>query len=174
MVPSLSTSYRRHLPCLTHCNRYALHIVDTIRVGKNESSLLTEGMKSTKDFLFFLTPESEDEKPKKPERKAPVQPRANGTPAKYAVAGKMLRNNRRAAQDEVHQTAAARLAEHQRELHEKLQAEGLAKYSEGGGEKGGKEGKGWKKFQSYRGEGALPPEVDRLRVWDPFRFKSDH
>ena len=69
-----------------------------------------------------------------------------------------------AAQDDVHQSAAARLAEHQRELHEKLQAEGLAKYSEEGGEKSGKEGKGWKKFQSYRGEGALPPEVERLRV----------
>ena len=26
------------------------------------------------------------------------------------------------------------------------------------------EGKGWKKFQSYKGEGALPQEADRLRV----------
>ncbi|KAJ3824085.1 FACT complex subunit SPT16 [Lentinula raphanica] len=145
-------------------SKYALHIVDTIKVGKNGSTFLTDGMKSTKDFLFFLTPESEDDKPKKPERKAPVQPRANGTPSKYTVAGKMLRNNRRAAQDEVHQTAAAKLAEHQRELHAKLQEEGLEKYSEGGGEKGGKEGKGWKKFQSYRGEGALPNDVDRLKI----------
>jgi hypothetical protein len=28
----------------------------------------------------------------------------------------------------------------------------------------GKEGKGWKKFLSYKGEGALPSEVDNLRV----------
>ncbi|KIK63712.1 hypothetical protein GYMLUDRAFT_162320 [Collybiopsis luxurians FD-317 M1] len=145
-------------------SKYALHIVDTIRVGKDGSTLLTDGMKSTKDFLFFLTPESDDDKPKKPERKAPVQPRANGSPVKPSVAGKVLRNNRRAAQDEVHQTAAAKLQEHQRELLDKLQQEGMTKYSEGGGEKSGKEGKGWKKFQSYRGEGALPPEVDRLRI----------
>jgi nucleosome binding factor SPN SPT16 subunit len=61
-------------------------------------------------------------------------------------------------------TATAKLAEHQRELREKLQADGLQKYSEDGGGAGGKEGKGWKKFQSYKGEGALPPEVDKLRV----------
>ena len=78
--------------------------MDTIRVGKDKSTLLTEGMKSTKDFLFFLTPESDDDKPKKTERKAPTQPRANGSPAKLAVAGKVLRNNnRRAAQDDVNE-----------------------------------------------------------------------
>jgi hypothetical protein len=32
----------------------------------------------------------------------------------------------------------------------------------------GKEGKGWKKFQSYKGDGALPSEVDKLRVGFPF------
>lgn len=81
------------------------------------------------------------------------------------VAGKVLRNQtRRAAQDEVHTTAASRLAEHQRELHEKLQTDGTQRFSEDGGGTGGKEGKGWKKFQSYKGEGALPSEVDRLRV----------
>ena len=125
---------------------------------------MTEGMKGAKDCLFFLTGESEDEKPQKSERKkASTQPRANGSPAKKTAGTKVLRNNRRAAQDEVHQTAAAKLAEHQRELHEKLQAEGLAKYSEeGGGTK--KEEKGWKKFQSYKGDGALPPDIDKLRV----------
>ncbi|KAK7043799.1 FACT complex subunit spt16 [Paramarasmius palmivorus] len=143
---------------------YALHLVDTIRVGSNGSSILTEGLKSTKDTLFFLTPESEDEKPQKSERKAPVQPRANGTPAKKTAGTKVLRTNRRAAADEVHQTAAAKLAEHQKELHEKLQAEGLAKFSEEGKGTSGKEGKGWKKFQSYKGEGALPPDVDKLRA----------
>lgn len=131
----------------------------------NKSSFLTEGTRSPKDTLFFLTPESEDEKPKKSERQPPVLPRSNGSPPKKTVGGKVLRNqNRRAVQDEVHMTAAAKLAEHQRELREKLQADGLQKYSEDGGGSGGKEGKGWKKFQSYKGEGALPLEVDKLRV----------
>ncbi|ESK83469.1 fact complex subunit spt16 [Moniliophthora roreri MCA 2997] len=144
---------------------YALHLVDTIKVDSDKSSLLTEGTKSTKDCLFFLTPDSEeDEKPQKSDRKPLTQPRANGTPAKKTAGTKVLRNNRRAAADEVHQTAAARLAEHQKELHEKLQSEGLAKFSEEGSGTSGKEGKGWKKFQSYKGEGALPPDVEKLRI----------
>ncbi|KAK7440234.1 FACT complex subunit spt16 [Stygiomarasmius scandens] len=146
-------------------SKYALHLVDTIKVGPEKSSTLTEALKSAKDYLFFLTPESEDEKPQKSERKPPVQPKTNGTPAKKTAGNKVLRNNRRAAQDEVHQTAAARLAEHQRELHDKLQSDGLAKYSEEGSGTGGKEGKGWKKFQSYKGEGALPTEAERLRIF---------
>ncbi|KAG5645879.1 hypothetical protein DXG03_005026 [Asterophora parasitica] len=146
--------------------KYALHLVDTIRVGADKSSLLTEGTKSSKDTLFFLTPESEEEKPKKSERKAPASSRAHGSPQKKTAGTKVLRNQtRRAVQDEVHMTAAARLAEHQRELHERLQTEGVQRYSEEGAGTGGKEGKGWKKFQSYKGEGALPPEVERLRIY---------
>lgn len=130
------------------------------------STLLTDGIKVTKDTLFFLTQGSDEERPKKSERKPPAQSRANGSPAKTkTVGGKVLRNgSRRAVQDEVHKTAAAKQIEHQRELHEKLQKEGLSKYSEEGGGAGGKEGKTWKKFQSYKGEGALPTEVDKLRV----------
>ncbi|KAF8636567.1 hypothetical protein AX17_003378 [Amanita inopinata Kibby_2008] len=144
--------------------KYALHLVDTIRVDMNRSFLMTEGIRSAKDTLFFLTPESEDEKSKK---KPPVLPHANGSPPKQkTVAGKVLRNQtRRAAQDEVHLTLAARLTEHQRELHGKLQSEGLKKYSEDGGGTSGKEGKGWKKFQSYKGEGGLPAEVEKLRIF---------
>lgn len=127
---------------------------------------MTEGSKSPKDTLFFLNPESEDEKPKGKDKNRASAPKANGSPTKQkTIAGKVLRNQtRRAAQDEVHQTALAKLIEHQRELHERLQAEGLQKFSEDGGGNGGKEGKGWRKFQSYKGEGALPTEVERLRV----------
>ncbi|PFH49104.1 hypothetical protein AMATHDRAFT_195429 [Amanita thiersii Skay4041] len=143
--------------------KYALHLVDTIRVDTTKSVLMTEGVRSSKDTLFFLTPESEEEKTKKP----PAAPQANGSPPKQKTAGgKVLRNQtRRAVQDEVHQTATAKLAEHQRELHERLQAEGLKRYSEDGVGTSGKEGKGWKKFQSYKGEGALPNDVEKLRIY---------
>ncbi|KAF8078147.1 FACT complex subunit SPT16 [Lyophyllum atratum] len=150
----------------TSGKKYSLHLVDTIRVAADKSILLTEGTKSTKDTLFFLTPESEEEKPKKGERNPPVAPRSNGSPQKKTAGTKVLRNQtRRAARDEVHTTAASRLAEHQRELHERLQSEGLQRYSEDGGGGAGKEGKGWKRFQSYKGEGALPLEVERLRIF---------
>ncbi|KAG6812757.1 hypothetical protein H0H92_000672 [Tricholoma furcatifolium] len=143
--------------------KYSLHLVDTIRVGAEKSILLTEGTRSAKDTLFFLTPDSDEESVA--ERK-PKTSRANGSPQKKTAGTKVLRNQtRRAVQDEVHTTAAAKLAEHQRDLHEKLQAEGIQRYVEEGGGSGGKEGKGWKKFQSYKGEAALPSEVERLRIF---------
>ncbi|CAK5279482.1 unnamed protein product [Mycena citricolor] len=140
--------------------KYALQLVDTIKIGRNESNLLTDGTRSIKDTMFFLTPEEEE----KPKKKPPVAPRPKGSPQKKTVAGKVLRNQTRRTQDEVHQTAAAKLAEHQRELHAALQNAGIDKFSEEGEGKEGKEGKGWKKFQSYKGEGGLPNEVERLRI----------
>ncbi|KAG1835734.1 FACT complex subunit SPT16 [Suillus variegatus] len=150
--------------------KYALHIVDTIRVGADRSTLLTEGAKSTKDTLFFLNPENEieveEDKPSKPSKKAPVKPLVNGSPVKNkTVGGKVLRNKTRsAAQEEVLMTAAAKIKEHQQQLHEGLQSAGLAKYSEGASGGGEKEGKTWKRFQSYKGESALPREVESLRI----------
>ena len=143
-----------------------MNLVDTIKIEAGKASLLTEGTKSPQEAFFFLTDVSDSDKPKKNGKKIPIVPTSNGSPLKQkTIAGKVLRNQtRRAAQDEVHQTAAARLIEHQRELHENLQAQGLAKFSENGVGSSGKEGKGWKKFQSYKGDGALPSEIDRLRV----------
>lgn len=61
-------------------------------------------------------------------------------------------------------TAATKLMEHQKELHTQLQIDGLNKYSEVGGGGGGKEGKSWKRFQSYKGEAGLPKEAEGMRV----------
>ncbi|KAJ8589733.1 FACT complex subunit SPT16 [Rhizopogon salebrosus TDB-379] len=150
--------------------KYALHLVDTIRVGADRSTALTEGAKSTKDTLFFLNPENEidveEDKPSKTSKKPPVKPLVNGSPVKNkTVGGKVLRNKTRsAAQEEVLMTAAAKIREHQQHLHESLQSAGLAKYSEEGSGAGEKEGKTWKRFQSYKGESALPREVESLRI----------
>lgn len=77
----------------------------------------------------------------------------------------MLRNKTRsAAQEEGLQTTTARISDHQRELHDNLQSTGLQKYSEEGDGTGKNEGKQWKRFQSYKGEAALPREVEGLRV----------
>lgn len=117
------------------------------------------------------TAEEEDEKPSKTAKVPPTKPVVNGSPGKNkTVGGKVLRNKTRsAAQEEVLQTTAAKLKERQAELHANLQTAGLAKYSEEGGGFGEKEGKGWKRFQSYKGEGALPKEAEALRVSDRAR-----
>ncbi|KAI0797833.1 FACT complex subunit SPT16 [Abortiporus biennis] len=149
--------------------KYALLLADTIEItDKDKATLLTSGVKTIKDTMFFLSDEAEQEaQPTKAPKKAPIKKVNGASPMKNKTAGgKVLRNKTRsAAQEEMVQTTSAKIAEHQREVHARLQTEGLAKYSEGGGGTGGKEGKGWKRFQSYKGEAALPREAENLRIY---------
>ncbi|KAI0048191.1 FACT complex subunit SPT16 [Auriscalpium vulgare] len=145
--------------------KYALQLIDTVKVGQDKGIFLTEGVKSTKDTLFYLTRDDQEEKPTKKPPAAKVN--GNASPVKNKTAGgKVLRNKTRsAAQEDAVQTAGAKIADHQKEVHRLLQEEGLAKYSEEGGSGTGKEGKGWKRFQSYKGEVGLPKEVESLRIF---------
>ena len=122
-------------------------------------------------MLFFINSASDDEKREKSEKSAhkrqPVKPiNGAGSPAKNKVAGgKVLRSKARgSAQEDLVLTTVARIAEHQKELHEQRQRDGLAKYSEDGGGLNSKEGKGWKRFQSYKGEAGLPKEIENMRA----------
>ena len=147
--------------------RYSLQLVDTVQIAAEKAICLTSGVKSIKDTMFFLNQEDEADTKAAPSKKPPTtKANGNASPAKNKMAGgKVLRNKTRgAAQEEAIQTAAAKIAEHQRELHQRLQEEGLAKHSEGAGGYGRNEGKGWKRFQSYKGEAALPKEAESLRV----------
>lgn len=117
-------------------------------------------------MMFFLNSESDAEPKPFTKSKKSARPSTNGhtSPLKNkTVGGKVLRTKTRGAQAES-QSASQKIAEHQAELHAQLHKDGLAKYSEAGEGSGGKEGQGWKKFQSYKGEAALPKEVESLRV----------
>ncbi|KAI9509977.1 FACT complex subunit SPT16 [Russula earlei] len=145
--------------------RYALQLNDSVKIGQDKGICMTEGVKSTKDTLFYLTrDDSEEEKaPQKP----PTKINGNASPVKNKTAGgKVLRNKTRgAAQEEAMQSISAKIAEHQKELHHQLQEQGLARFSEESDGANGKEGKSWRKFQSYKGEGGLPKEVEGLRIF---------
>lgn len=147
--------------------RYALQLIDTVLVGADKGTYLTTGLRSVKDTMFFLNQE-EAESSKAPTKKAQTAKggaNGNASPAKNKTAGgKVLRNKTRSAAQEELVQSMAKIGEHQRVLHAKLHMEGLAKFSEGSGGTGGKEGKAWKRFQSYKGEAALPREVESLRV----------
>ena len=151
------------------CHRYSVLLIDTVKIDHEKGICLTEGMKQAKDVLFFINTQSDEEvdKAKSKSKKPPVKPlNGSASPAKNKVAGgKVLRNKTRsAAQEDVISTTAARIAEHQRELHAARQRDGLAKYSEEGGGAGNKEGKTWKRYQSYKGEAGLPKEIESMRV----------
>jgi len=145
-------------------DRYALQINDSVKIGQDKGICITEGVKSTKDTLFYLTRDDSEEE--KVRQKPPTKTNGNASPMKNKTAGgKVLRNKTRgAAQEDAIQSTNAKIAEHQKELHSQLHEQGLAKHSEEGAGANGKEGKGWKKFQSYKGEVGLPKEVETLRV----------
>ncbi|EIN07653.1 FACT complex subunit SPT16 [Punctularia strigosozonata HHB-11173 SS5] len=146
--------------------KYALQLADTVRVDDSRATLFTAGVSGTRDTMFYINQE-EEKKPQKPAKAAPSKALVNGSPMKNKTAGgKVLRNKTRsAAQEEVLQSTAAKIHEHQRELHAALQSEGLAKYSEEGDGAGKNEAKSWKRFQSYKGEAGLPREVENLRIF---------
>jgi len=151
-------------PLILFLVRYALQLNDTVIINnKRPATCLTDGLKKPKHVMFFSEDGSEEE-----DTKAPTKKGANGNPSPLknkTAGGKVLRNKtRNAGQEEVTQSTAAKIAVHQRELHAQLHKNGLAKYSESGSGAGGKEGQGWKKFQSYKGELGLPKEVESLRV----------
>ena len=148
--------------------RYALQLNDTVIVNsKRPATCLTDGLKKPKHVMFFSDDASEEE-----DTKASTKKGVNGNPSPLknkTAGGKVLRNKtRNAGQEETVQSTATKIAEHQKELHAQLHKNGLAKYSEGGSGAGGKEGQGWKKFQSYKGELGLPKEVEGLRVGTVF------
>lgn len=134
-----------------------------MKIGQDKGICITDGVKSAKDTLFYLTRDDSEEEVR---QKPPTKTNGNASPVKNKTAGgKVLRNKTRsAAQEEAMQSTSAKIADHQKELHYQLQEQGLARYSEEGDGANGKEGKSWKKFQSYKGEVGLPKEVEALRV----------
>ncbi|KAI0282167.1 FACT complex subunit SPT16 [Russula aff. rugulosa BPL654] len=144
--------------------RYALQINDSVKIGQDKGICITEGVKSAKDTLFYLTRDDSEEE--KVRQKPPTKTNGNASPMKNKTAGgKVLRNKTRGAKQDEAQSTSAKIAEHQKELHDQLQEQGLARYSEEGDGANGKEGKSWKKFQSYKGEAGLPKEVETLRIF---------
>lgn len=114
--------------------------------------------------MFFLSESDHESKPAAKKKPTKATANGHGSPLKNkTVAGKVLRTKTRGAAAEA-QSTSQKIAEHQTELHAQLHKDGLAKYSEAGEGSGSKEGQGWKKFQSYKGEAALPKEVEYLRV----------
>lgn len=145
-------------------DRYALQINDSVKIGQDKGICITEGVKSAKDTLFYLTRDDSEEENVR--QKPPAKTNGSASPMKNKTAGgKVLRNKTRgAAREDAMQSTNAKIAEHQKEIHNQLQEQGLARYSEEGAGANGKEGRAWKKFQSYKGDAGLPKEVETLRV----------
>ncbi|KZO99500.1 FACT complex subunit SPT16 [Calocera viscosa TUFC12733] len=155
---------------------YSLLLIDTVRVTSEKGICLTEAGKQSSDLFFDLGAEKDEEEDVKPTKKqlpagSNGKSRSNGkpagarSPAKGAAAGsKVLRGKTRGDGRDVDESVGKKIEAHQRELFEQLQEKGLEKF-QAAGDKDGKDGKqSFKRYASYKGELALPKEVEDLKI----------
>lgn len=137
---------------------YSLVLSDTVRVTRSDAVVFTADAPSDIESTSFFFKDEEDEPAPKP--KAKKDPRV-GAVATQNITKTKLRGERSTQVDE---GAEARRREHQKELAAKKQQEGLKRYTEAGGAEGGAAKKQFKRFESYKRDGQLPPRVKDLAV----------
>lgn len=143
--------------------KYALLLSDTVRV--NPASVSEGGFVFTKDAptdiestSFFF---NEDEEEEKKEKAKPKKDPRVGAVASSNITKTRLRGQGAQTQNEEKEQARRM---HQKELHEKKQAEGLDKYTEGHGNLNGTEVKKFKRFESYKRDTQFPSKIKDLMV----------
>ncbi|KAG8964979.1 FACT complex subunit spt16 [Tulasnella sp. 419] len=160
--------------------KYSLLLTDTVKIGDEKGVCLTEGTKTFKDVLFSFNDEP-DAKPSKDAKSKSSGSGVNGASSKshinkdnivsgtgHHVAGsKILRAKTRGQVRDPEMTTStlARIAAHQRELHSQRQEEGIMRFAGEDSGVGREDGKTWKRYQSYKGEAALPKEIENLKIY---------
>lgn len=136
---------------------YSLALVDTVRVGPTEAAVFTKDAPSDfGDISFFFNDEEEEETKKKPKSK----------PERPAIAASNITSTRTRQERQKNDNAEKEemRRQHQKELHEKKQQAGLETYGADAKSLNGTEEKKFKKFESYKRDTQLPPQVSRLEI----------
>ncbi|KAI5787115.1 FACT complex subunit-domain-containing protein [Geopyxis carbonaria] len=135
---------------------YSLLLTDTVKVTTGDPLVFTGGCpKDLKEAAFYFKDDEPVEKVKA-EKPAPRTSSSKST----AVLKTKLRGERK----EVDDGAEQKRREHQKELSAIKQAEGMARFSEGGAVGDGKGKKVLKRFESYKRENQLPVGVSDLKI----------
>ncbi|KAK3945976.1 transcription elongation complex subunit [Diplogelasinospora grovesii] len=137
---------------------YSLVLTDTIRVTGSEPVVFTGEAPVDVDAtsFFFKDEEEAQPTPKKEKRDARV-----GAVATKNITSTRLRSERNTTVDE---DADKRRRAHQKELAQKKQKEGLAKYAESTTDSNGVEVKKFKRFESYKRDNQFPPKVKDMGI----------
>ncbi|KAI9815718.1 MAG: FACT complex subunit spt16 [Pycnora praestabilis] len=136
---------------------YSLVVSDTVRVTRAEPVVFTKDAPSDLESTSFFFKEEEEPAPKP---KAKKDPKVGAVAVKNITSTK-LRGERNTQNDE---GAEARRREHQKELAQKKQREGLERYSESTGDQNGAAQKKFKRFESYKRDNQFPPRVRDLVI----------
>ncbi|AMD22447.1 HGR108Wp [Eremothecium sinecaudum] len=140
---------------------YALQIADTVQLtSSGEPKLLTSYTKSRSQVSFYFNNEEETTSRVKAEKaKSPSIPMTSDSNSK--ILRSKLRGDARAEDDEKEQIRK----ENQRKLHEKLQKEGLLRFSDADATDGNQQPIAYfKKYESYVRESQIPNNVRDVRI----------
>ncbi|KAK4934442.1 FACT complex subunit spt16, partial [Elasticomyces elasticus] len=138
---------------------YSLMLMDTIRVARGEPVVFTNGAKTDQDSVEFYFKDDEEEVKPKQEKKKNV---ASAIATSNITSSRTRNANRVDTQKEEEE---GRRREHQKELAQRKQREGLEKFQEATGALNGEDEKKFKKFESYKREGQLPPRIKDMVVY---------
>jgi nucleosome binding factor SPN SPT16 subunit len=139
---------------------YALLVADTIRVTNAAAVVFTKDAPSDLESTSFFFKESEDEaapqKSAKPKKDSRI-----GAVATANIQKTRLRAER-ATMADAEKDAQRRI--HQKEVHDKKQAQGVQKFSKDTGALNGVEEKKFKRFESYKRDNQFPNRAKLLEV----------
>lgn len=141
---------------------YTLFVSDTVRIkGRTEEAgnLTKPAPVELGAVSFYFKDEEEEETPAQ-KAKSKKDPKI-GAVASSNLTKTKLRADRN---KQVNEGAEARRREHQKELAQKKQQEGLAQYSEATGDANGVTQKKFKKFESYKRDNQFPSRVADLAI----------
>ena len=139
---------------------YSLLITDTIRIRRDqEPANFTASAPSDLGSTSFFFKDDEEEEPA-PKAKAKKDSKVGAVAASNITKTK-LRAERTTQVDE---GAEARRREHQKELAQRKQQEGLQQYTEATGDQNGVAQKKFKKFESYKRDNQFPSRVKDLAI----------
>lgn len=144
-------------------NVYALQLADTVQLSINkdtEAKILTNSTKSRAQVSFYFNNEDDDEK----EKKKPAAAVNSSTQDRNSkILRTKLRGNARGDSEDAQKEQIRK--DNQRKLHEKLQKDGLLRYTEADASEFGKEVRPFfKKYESYVHESQIPNNVRDLRI----------
>lgn len=138
---------------------YSLLLMDTIRVARSESVVFTKDASTDLDSIEFYFKDDEEEVKPKQEKKKP------GASAIVTSNIKSSRTRGANRTDTKKEEEDVRRREHQKELAEKKQREGMDRFSEATGALNGEDEKKFKKFESYKRDSQLPTRIKDMIVW---------
>ncbi len=164
---------------------YSISLIDTVRISTDEPIVLTDSPRGKGDISYYFkdeeddtkdlevagsakakTVKSENSKPRK-STTVPTERKRKEQRVKTEIATRnsaILKSKLRTETKNYDEEAEQRRKEHQKQLHEQRQEEGLERFNKGQKADNSDSKPVFKKFESYKREAQLPNSVKELKI----------